>query len=74
MSVKLVDDWKNFYKWFSTWLIALAAAAPVAYAQLPAIQAIIPAPLYLKIQAALTLLIFFGRVISQKPDDLPPDK
>ena len=65
--MKLVDDWREFYKWFSTWLIGLAASAPIAYAMLPTLQEQIGPKLYGAIQTALVLLIFVGRVTAQKP-------
>ena len=65
--MRLVDNWREFYTWFSTWLIGLAASAPIAYAMLPDLQAYLGPKLYGAIQTALVLLIFVGRVTSQKP-------
>ena len=33
--MKLVDDWKDFWKWHSTQILAILAAMPVVWAQLP---------------------------------------
>lgn len=62
-----VANIKECWKWISTWLTALAASAPIAYDQLAFLQDKIPAPLFLKIQSALVLAIFAGRIIQQSP-------
>lgn len=33
--MKLVSDWKDFWKWHSTHAMAIAAAIPIAWEQLP---------------------------------------
>lgn len=41
--MRLVDDWKKVYKWHSAQALALVAAIPVVYAELPPeVVALIP--------------------------------
>jgi len=33
--MKLVDDWKDFWKWYSTWVITFLAMLPTMWMQIP---------------------------------------
>ena len=33
--MRLVSDWRDFWKWSSTHIVGLAAIAPIAWQQLP---------------------------------------
>lgn len=53
------------WKWLSTWLIAIAAAAPLLYENVAQVKEWVSPTIYSYIQAGLVLLIFFGRVKRQ---------
>lgn len=60
-----VANVKAFYKWLSTWLIAVAAAAPLLYENLPELQKELSPTLYHYLQTALVLSIFLARIKRQ---------
>jgi hypothetical protein len=35
IQMKLVDDWRDLWKWSSTHVVLIASAAPIAWMQLP---------------------------------------
>jgi hypothetical protein len=80
--MKLVGNWKDWYKWYSTWLAAASAglqAAVVGYVALPAeAKALLPGDLagYMQVSAViLAVLVPVGRVLQQgcEPEQLERD-
>ena len=61
----MVANVKDCWKWASTWLIALAAAAPMLYENVGQLQALISPSVYHYIQSALVMLVFVGRIKKQ---------
>jgi hypothetical protein len=65
--IKLVDDVKSAWRWFSTWLIAVSGSLLVAYENFPQLKAYIPDNWFHTIMGVMLVLIFLGRVIKQAP-------
>lgn len=65
--MKLVDDWKAAWKWFSTWLLAMNGTFILAYEQFDTVKAYIPDKYAHMIVGGLLILTFLGRVIKQAP-------
>lgn len=63
--MKLVDDAKQAWRWFSTWLIASNAMFIVAYEQFDAIKQYIPDKVAHGIIVGLLVLTALGRVVKQ---------
>lgn len=63
--MKLVSDWRNWWKWHSSHIFALMIAAPIAWAQAPQLQAVIPGKYAAWIAAALGALGLIGRLHDQ---------
>jgi hypothetical protein len=61
MKVKLIDDWKDSWKFFSVQLAAALALLDTAYEYLPAVQTYLPDG-WVK---WIALAIIVGRVIKQ---------
>ena len=67
--MRLVDDWKDFWKWYSTWIGAAIAAVPVVWMQLPAdLKAYIPESWYPYIMAGMFVAMVLGRIDAQGED------
>ncbi|GHE88390.1 hypothetical protein GCM10016455_05650 [Aliiroseovarius zhejiangensis] len=63
-----VDNWKDFWRWHSTYAIAFLAGLPVAWAELPAdIKAMIPPSWIPWIMLGLWLAAQFVRLRRQAP-------
>ena len=62
-----VEGAGEFWKWLSTWFTAIAAAAPLLYANISDLQASISPKTFHYIETGLVLLIFFGRIKRQPP-------
>ena len=67
--MKLVDDWKMAWRWFSTWLVALSAICLQLYEQVPMLKSYIPDNVFHHVMTAVIVLIIVGRVIKQNPPD-----
>lgn len=63
--MKLVEDWKDAWRWFSTWLLAMNGTFIIAYEQFETVKAYIPDKWAHMIVGTLLLLTFLGRVIKQ---------
>lgn len=63
--MKLVDDWKRCYTWFSVIFAALGATATGLWVLLPALQQTLPPPLMTKITLGLFVTIGLGRLVNQ---------
>ena len=61
----LVANAGDWWKWLSTWLIGVAAAAPMLYEVLPELQNQLSPTASRYVQTVLVLLIFAGRVKRQ---------
>ena len=61
----LVYNVRNFYKWTSTWVIAVAAAAPMALEFLPQLQGKIPTSWEHYLETGLAILAFVARIANQ---------
>ena len=62
----LADEWRDCWKWLSTWLVAIASAAPLLYQNVEMIQQAVPVNVYHWIQSGLTAIIFLS-LIKTKP-------
>jgi hypothetical protein len=63
--VKLLDNWKSAYKWFSVQLAALAAAGQLVLATMPNIKDWLSDTTAHYIGAGLIFCIIFGRLLDQ---------
>lgn len=77
--MKLVENWKHFYKWYSTHLIILLAALPEVWAWLPMEwKAALPDGTLKWLCIVVGGLALSARVLSQSKkaytDDPKPDK
>jgi hypothetical protein len=61
----LVDDVKSWWKWLSTWLLAMNGTFIVAYEQFDTVKAYIPDKWAHTIVGTLLILTFLGRIIKQ---------
>lgn len=63
--MQLVSDAKQWWKWLSTWLLAMNGTFIVAYEQFDTVKAYIPDRWAHTIVGGLLILTFLGRVIKQ---------
>ena len=67
--MRLVEDWKKAWKWFSTWLLGMNATFVVLYSEVQAIQEKIPPKIAHYAILTLLFLTVLGRVIKQGESD-----
>lgn len=64
--MKLVDDWKDVWKWHSTHFMILLGAVPTVWMQIPDdAKAMIPSGVQPWVPAALLVAGLFGRIRAQ---------
>lgn len=64
--MKLVDDWKSAWRWFSMHALVLAGIIPSVWAEFPPdLKLVIPASLMGIITAVVAVCGIVGRVINQ---------
>lgn len=64
--MKLVPDWRRAWRWFSVQALAVLAALPVAWAELPPdVQAMLPEAWRPWLLAGLALAGLVGRLVDQ---------
>lgn len=63
----LAAEWRDAWRWLSTWLIAAAAVAPMAYENLSVLQNNLPPNIFHWIETGIVCLIFFQN-IRRKPN------
>lgn len=64
--MKLVSDWKDFWKWHSTWIIVVLGALPYAWQELPEdVKLMIPDSYLGPIGILLAVAGVFGRIRDQ---------
>lgn len=64
--MKLVPDWRRAWRWFSVQALAVLAALPVAWAELPPdVQAMLPETWRPWLLAGLALAGLVGRLVDQ---------
>ena len=64
--MRLVPDWKNVWRWHSTWVAALLAALPMAWQSMPSdIKAYVPPEWEPAILALMFVAFIFGRLRKQ---------
>lgn len=68
LKLRLIDDWKQCYKFLTVQLSALFGVLAVAYEYIPAIQQYFPDGW---IKYALAIIIV-GRIINQSKDETKP--
>jgi hypothetical protein len=68
MKVKLVDNWRNSWKWFSMQCMAASGALQGAWLAIPeSMKATVPPEWVSYATVALLFLGVFGRLVSQSP-------
>jgi hypothetical protein len=65
--MKLVDEWRQFWKWSQTWIITAITTAPLLYDQLAALQAVLPPAAFKTGMATLGVLALINTVRQKKP-------
>lgn len=64
--MKLVDDWKSAWRWFSMHALVLAGVIPTVWAELPPdLKAAIPAGAMGSITAVIAACGVVGRLVNQ---------
>ena len=64
--MKLIDNWKNIWKWYSTHAVVIYTALVSYYAQMPAAdKASLPLWVIYLIQAVIVVSFVVGRLIKQ---------
>ena len=63
--MKLVEDWKEAYKWLSVNIAAIMATLNALQATVPQIQAFLTPTQVAYINAVLGVLVIWARLISQ---------
>ncbi len=63
--IRLVDDWKRAWKFFSVQLAAILAGLSTLQAGLPDVQAMFPPHVFARITLTLAALIILLRVVKQ---------
>ena len=70
MKIQLTDDWKQCWKWFSSWALTLAGAIPAVWVELPPdLKDAIPPGTMSTITAVVAGCGLIGRVVQQGPKD-----
>lgn len=65
--MKLIDNWKNIWKWYSTHAVVTYTALVSYYAQMPAVdKASLPLWVIYLIQAVIVVSFIVGRLIKQE--------
>ena len=65
--MKLIDNWKNIWKWYSTHAVVIYTALVSYYAQMPAAdKASLPLWVIYLIQAVIVVSFVVGRLIKQE--------
>ena len=65
--MKLIDNWKNIWKWYSTHAVVIYTALVSYYAQMPAVdKASLPLWVIYLIQAVIVVSFVVGRLIKQE--------
>jgi hypothetical protein len=70
--MKLVDDWKRFWTWFSVQMIALNTTFVVAYDQFQVVKDMVPPKIAHWVIVGLLVAAGVGRVIKQYEDSNAP--
>ena len=68
----LVDDWKRFYKWASTWVLAAMTTIGIAWDQFLSFREYLPPQHFGKWIAGLAVIAWIARIIKQTKS--PPPK
>lgn len=67
--MRLVDEWRRAWRWFSVQAMVLAAAVQAAWDALPAdMRAAVPAGLVTGVTLLLLMLGIGGRLVKQRKD------
>jgi len=70
--MKLVDDWKKMYRWFSVQAMSLAAAVQGTWILLPAdLRTALGTTAVASVSIGLLLFGIFGRVVAQPKTETP---
>ena len=65
MKLKLVDDVKDWWRWFSTWGLAILTAFPVVWLMSPDLQGMLPPQIVSIIAPIVAVVTFAGRIVEQ---------
>ena len=63
--MKLIQDWKSAWRWFSVQAGALIAIAPMLYEQTREMQGFMSYTVFNYVMTGLGVLVIIGRVIKQ---------
>ena len=74
-TIKLVDDWRDWWRWYSSHCIGAALALQGAWLEVPDdLRASVPSWALQGITAALLVLGFVGRLVNQERKVKSPDE
>jgi hypothetical protein len=66
-----VQDIRNWWRWFSTWLTAASGTLLIAYENFPQLKDYVPDKWFHAIMGGMLVLIFLGRIVKQGQTDAP---
>lgn len=70
--MKLVNDWRNWWKWHSTWVFGVLAVFPAVWLASPELQALLP-PTWVSAAAPIVAVVgFVVRLRAQAIKVAPP--
>jgi hypothetical protein len=70
--MKLVDDWRSWWKWHSTYVFGLLAILPEVWLSSPGLQAMLPLWLVARIAPVIAFIGFMLRIRAQASKVPPP--
>ncbi len=70
--MRLVEDWKKFWKWASVQWAVFSAVVIQLYEQIPQFQQYIPPKVFHYIMTALVVFIIAGRLLKLSPKNADP--
>lgn len=72
MTMKLVDDIQDAWRWFSMWALTVVVAFPAIWAEIPEdAKVLVPAEWQPWIPSLLAIAGMIGRVVDQKKGSAP---
>jgi len=70
--MKLVDNWRSWWKWHSTYVFGVLAVLPEVWLNAPDLQAMLPISLVAKVAPLIAILGFLLRIRAQAAKVPPP--
>ncbi|MEC5321599.1 hypothetical protein VSX61_22185 [Brenneria populi subsp. brevivirga] len=66
MKIQLIDEWKQCWRWFSSWALIIAGAIPSVWVELPSdLKSAIPVDIMSTVTTVVAACGLIGRVVQQ---------